>query len=121
MVKDRLLKSAKLEKKSGAILLLTDKYETSPKYAALAYQFRNSFQFGESRAKTLSMAQHYRVKKYPVLIAYVQNKNGTYDLKRLDDVKSQDLSKWVEDLMPNKKKTTRQSKSGSSNRQRGRS
>jgi hypothetical protein len=107
MIDDRLLQVAKKKKKIGAILLLTDKYETSSKYAALAYQFRDTFQFGESRAKTLSMAQHYGIKKYPVLIAYVQNKKGEYDMKQLDDVKNTDLSKWVEALLPKKKKQQR--------------
>jgi hypothetical protein len=111
MVNERLLQVAKKEKKAGAILLLTDKYETSPKYAALAYQFRDTFKFGESRAKTLSMAQHYGIKKYPVLIAYVQNQKGEYDMKQLNDLKNKDLGKWVEDLLPKKKKTQRSSTS----------
>jgi curved DNA-binding protein CbpA len=111
MVNERLLQVAKKEKKAGAILLLTDKYETSPKYAALAYQFRDTFKFGESRAKTLSMAQHYGIKKYPVLIAYVQNQKGEYDMKQLNDLKNKDLSKWVEDLLPKKKKPQRSSTS----------
>lgn len=110
-IDERLLQVAKKEKKVGAILLLTDKYETSPKYAALAYQFRDTFEFGESRAKTLSMAKHYGIKKYPVLIAYVQNVKGEYDMKKLDDLKNKDLSKWVQDLLPQKKKTQRSSRS----------
>lgn len=104
MIEDRLLKAVKREKKSGAILLLTDKYETSPKYASLAYQFRDSFKFGESRAKTLSMAQHYSIKKYPVLIGYILNDNGTFDMKRLENVNNADLQEWVEGLLRPKKK-----------------
>lgn len=104
MIDERLLNSVKRQKKYGALLLITDKYETSPKYTSLAYQFRDSFIFGESRAKTLSIAKHYGIKRYPVLIAHILNKNGTFDIKRVDDVKNTDLQKWVEGLLPNKKK-----------------
>ncbi len=57
---------------SAAVLLLTDKYETSSIYYSLAYQFRHqSMQFGESRAKNLPLAQAFSIKKYPTLIAFV--------------------------------------------------
>lgn len=54
-----------------AILLLTDKYETSSLYASLAYRHRQDgfAAFGESRAKNLEMAKKFGVKKYPQLIA----------------------------------------------------
>jgi Thioredoxin domain-containing protein len=63
MIEERLKQPSKDKRKLGSILLLTDKYETSPKYASLAYQFREHFIFGESRGKTLSMAKHFHVKK----------------------------------------------------------
>ena len=47
-VEERLLSKDEFR---GSVLLLTDKYETSPLYYSLAYHYRNKFVFGESRAK----------------------------------------------------------------------
>lgn len=98
-LEERMLKQAEKENKIGSILLLTDKFETSSKYASLAYQFRDQFNFGESRGKTLTMAKHFHVKKYPMLVAYVQNQKGEFDTIKLEDVKSKDLGKWVDSLV----------------------
>lgn len=99
MIEERLKQPSKDKRNLGSILLLTDKYETSPKYASLAYQFREHFIFGESRGKTLSMAKHFHVKKYPILVAFVQNNRGDFDVVQLEDVKSQDLTQWVNNLV----------------------
>jgi len=99
MVDQKLLAPAKKLKLIGSILLLTDKFETSSKYASLAYHYRDHFNFGESRGKTLSMAQHFKVKKYPMLVAFVPNRSGEFDTVILEDVKSQDLEQWVENLV----------------------
>ena len=100
-IEERLVQPATEQKKLGSILLLTDKYETSAKYASLAYQFRDKFVFGESRAKTLSLAQYFHVKKYPILIALFPKKNGSedYDMVRLDNINSKDLQAWVSELV----------------------
>ena len=99
ILETRLLEGSKKDKKLGSILLLTDKFETSSKYASLAYQFREDFNFGESRGKTLTMARHFNVKKYPMLIAFVQNETGEFDTIKLENAKSQDLGKWIGDLV----------------------
>ena len=65
-VVDRLLKDHK-----PAVLLLSGKYETSSMYYSLAYQHRQRFVFGESRAKNLHMAKEFGVKKYPTLLVLV--------------------------------------------------
>lgn len=95
-----LHRPARERKMIGSILLLTDKYETSPKFASLAYEFRKHFIFGESRAKTLSMAKHFKVRKYPVIIAFVK-KSRSKDFKtiRLDDFKSKDLGKFIKQFI----------------------
>jgi hypothetical protein len=102
-IEDRLLSPMRKQGKVGSILLLTDKYETSPKYASLAYQYRHEFIFGESRAKTLSMAQHFKVKKYPLLIAFIipkgNKKSQEVDVIRLEDVKTDEISKWIDGLI----------------------
>ena len=95
----KMMEQSKKENKIGSILLLTDKFETSSKYASLAYQFREQFNFGESRGKTLTMAKHFQVKKYPMLVAFVQNQSGEFDTVKLEDVKSQDLGKWIDGLV----------------------
>jgi len=59
-----------------AVLLVTDKYETSSMFYSIAYYFRNDFIFGESRAKNLKLSQAFAVKTYPTLIAFVPLSSG---------------------------------------------
>lgn len=119
VIDEKLQNAAKQQKKVGSILLLTDKYETSPKFGSLAYHFREYFVFGESRAKTLSMAQHFGVKKYPTLIAFVPKKGNKkdFDVVRLEDAKGQDIGKWIESILS---KYGTKSSSSSSQRRRSR-
>jgi len=81
---------------SIAILLLTDKYETSSLYASLAYRHRlDGFAaFGESRAKNLELAKKFQVKKYPQLIALIgsEEKVEQYQSEAMD---GESLSKWL--------------------------
>lgn len=58
-------------KPPAAVLLLTDKYQTSSMYYSLVYTFRNDFIMGESRAKNLALSKQFGVKKYPTLLAFV--------------------------------------------------
>lgn len=105
---ERLLKevfSVRKAKQDAAILLLSDKYETSALYYSLAYKYRKSFVFGESRAKNLSLAKEFHVKKYPLLIAFVpagtgdEKYNDKADLIRYKgSVKSKDISKWLDGI-----------------------
>jgi hypothetical protein len=95
VIDERLKNPSKKEKKFGSILLLTDKYETSSKYASLAYQFRDQFIFGESRGKTLSMAKELDVKKYPTIVAFLPNNK----VVKLEVSKGQDLTKWIDGLV----------------------
>ena len=113
VIDNKLHKVAKETDKLGSILLLTDKFETTSKYASLAYQYRDHFVFGESRAKALSMAQHFKLKKYPLLIAFIpkRGKSSEFDIVKLEDVKNQDIGKWIDSLVSkhgykNKKKPT---------------
>jgi len=109
-VKDRLHDEAKQQKKLGSILLLTDKYETSSRFASLAYRFRQQFIFGESRAKTLFMAKYYDVKTYPTLIAFIPSKSNTGKMTevRLENPQAQDIGKWIDTIIEgNKPRRTR--------------
>jgi curved DNA-binding protein CbpA len=88
-----------------AVLLLTDKYETSSMMYSLAYYFRKSFTFGESRAKNLKLGQTFQVKKYPQLIAFVPSKigeemhNDEYGLIRYTgEVNKDKIIKWLEGI-----------------------
>ena len=106
----------------GAILLLTDKYETSALYFCLAYRFRDSFTFGESRAKNLGLAKEFQVKKYPLLVALVplgkgdERYNDEFDISRYQgNMKFDALSKWVDGVA---KKLRKAKKSSSSKRSR---
>jgi hypothetical protein len=110
-------------KQKPALLLLTDKYETSSMYYSIVYQFRKDYSFGESRAKNLKLAQSFQVKKYPELIAFVPAKvaeekyNDQYGIIRYTGaVKKESIAKWLEGV---KKRIADASKSEtSSQRQR---
>mmetsp|Transcript_135 Transcript_135/g.306 ORF Transcript_135/g.306 Transcript_135/m.306 type:complete len:332 (-) Transcript_135:154-1149(-) len=84
---------------SIAILLFTDKYETSPLYASLAYRHRHDgfAAFGESRGGNLQLGKRFGVKKYPMLVAFVGSaeKVVQYDGGSLD---LESLSEWLEGL-----------------------
>lgn len=86
-----------------AVLLLTDKYETSSMMYNLAYYFRSTVAFGESRANNRKLAQIFKVKNNPQLIAFVPAKlgeekyNDEYDLIRYTgEVKKEKIIKWLE-------------------------
>ncbi|KAL3903248.1 MAG: hypothetical protein SGILL_010517, partial [Bacillariaceae sp.] len=88
-----------------AVLLLTDKFETSSMMYSLSYYFRKSFAFGESRAKNLKLAQEFKVKKYPQLIAFVpaalgkEKYNDEYGMIRYNGEISKDkIIKWLEGI-----------------------
>lgn len=103
-IHDRLL-----GKKKNAVLLLTDKYETSTLYMSLSYQYRFDFIFGESRAKNLGLSKEFGVKKYPLLIAIVKpqhghEKWGDYELIRYEGpLKGNEISQWLDSLKTSKR------------------
>ncbi|KAL7565559.1 hypothetical protein ACA910_003831 [Epithemia clementina (nom. ined.)] len=111
-VQQKLLEPlAASQKFRGAILLLTDKYETSSLYYSLAYRHRSDFVFGESRGKSLNMAKEFQVKKYPTVLAILPITSPAvpgstkYQDKYLiirypaDSPMNQDaLSAWIESL-----------------------
>jgi hypothetical protein len=108
-VQDRLLGDV-TKKKKIAVLLLTDKYETSTLYMTLAYQHRFDVSFGESRAKNLGLSKEFDVKKYPLLIAIVkehgQEKWGEYELIRYGGpMKGTEISQWLDSLQKQQEKT----------------
>lgn len=99
-VEERLLSKDKF---IGSVLLLTDKYETSSLYYSLAYHYRTSFVFGESRAKNLHLAKEFGVKKYPLLLVLVPKGKGdeqysaTRDfIKYSGDLKGDPIVKWLD-------------------------
>lgn len=94
-------------------------------YFSLAYRFRSSFLFGESRAKNLNMAKAFGVKKYPLLVAIVPKGCGKepygdkqqHELVRYTgDVSVDAISKWLDDLAT----TCRKQAASASNRERTR-
>ena len=94
---------ARNAKQKSSILLLTDKYETSSLYYGLAYKYRSSFLFGESRAKNLNVAKEFGVKKYPLLLALVpkgksqETYSDNFDIIRYDgSLKDKPISDWID-------------------------
>merc|ERR1712224_1050215 len=80
-LEERILSSSNAKRTSSpailpAVLLLTDKYETSSTLRALSYYFRDEFVFGESRAKNANFSRSLRVSEYPTLIAFVPLPSG---------------------------------------------
>eukprot|EP00978_Attheya_sp_CCMP212_P004532 scaffold9878_cov45-Attheya_sp.AAC.1 len=106
-IDERLLDPvANTDAKVGAVLLLTDKYDTSPVYSGLAYQYRSQLIFGESRAQNLNMAKALGVKKYPLLLVFVPKGTGDqaysnqFDMIRYTNkVKSDAVSKWLDNVL----------------------
>ena len=99
-VQQRLLNSSPTPgHPSIAILLLTDKYETSSLYASLAYRHRHDgfAAFGESRGSNLQLAKQFSVKKYPQLVALIGSEENVeqYDGTSFD---SASLDKWIDGL-----------------------
>lgn len=97
-VKERLLSSSgKRGKPIVSILLLSDKYETSPIYSALSYKHRHDgfVGFGESRGSNLALGKDFEVKKYPTLVALVGN-TPLVEAYTGDSFDLESLSKWVE-------------------------
>jgi curved DNA-binding protein CbpA len=102
-LEERLLSS---KSSKPAVLLLTDKYETSTMFYHLVYYFRNEFAFGESRAKNLKLAQTFHVKKYPQLLCFVPANLGKepYNdeigiIRYTGEVKKESITKWLEDIV----------------------
>merc|ERR1712130_881536 len=94
-IQDRLLQS-QTNHKQGAVLLLTDKYETSSLYASLAYQHRDAFRFGESRAKNINLAKEFGVKKYPLLMVLVPKNDGDFSIIKYEGaVKADPITTWL--------------------------
>lgn len=71
-IKERLLSSDK-----PAVLLLTDKYDTSPLYVNIAHKYRLQFVFCESRASNQVMAKEFDVKTYPHLMVILPTNTTT--------------------------------------------
>jgi curved DNA-binding protein CbpA/predicted amidophosphoribosyltransferase len=94
-----------------AVLLVTDKYETSSMFYSLSYYFRNDFVFGQSRAKNLKLSQTFAVKKYPTLLAFVplscsklskEKYNDEYGLIRYTgSLKKEKITTWLEKIKTN--------------------
>ena len=85
-----------------AIILFTDKYETSPLYASLAYRHRHDgfAAFGESRGSNVVLGREFSIKRYPSLIALIDEENEDlwaepYEGKTMD---GGSLSKWLRSL-----------------------
>lgn len=103
-LQERLLDRSSSHKRGTlAILLLTDKFETSALYYSLAYKYRGSVMFGESRAKNLQLAKDFGVKKYPLIVAFVPKGRGKekysdkFDLLRFSGELSSDaISGWLD-------------------------
>jgi len=110
-----------------AIVLFTDKYETSPLYASLAYRHRRDgfAAFGESRGKNLNLGREFSIKKYPTLVAIVVVSNTTTEEKEENRVERYDgasldlesLSNWVNGLSKKYFKSS-DSRNGGNNRKR---
>lgn len=82
-----------------AIMLLTDKYDTSAIYASVAYRHRHAgfIAFGESRGGNLALAKEFSLSRYPLLIAMVGDEKTVtrYGGESLD---GGSLSKWLDSL-----------------------
>eukprot|EP00613_Pedinella_sp_CCMP2098_P030159 CAMPEP_0171730300 /NCGR_PEP_ID=MMETSP0991-20121206/28196_1 /TAXON_ID=483369 /ORGANISM="non described non described, Strain CCMP2098" /LENGTH=437 /DNA_ID=CAMNT_0012324981 /DNA_START=52 /DNA_END=1365 /DNA_ORIENTATION=+ len=92
-------------KRTTAILLLTDKFETTPLWRGLAYAFRSELTFAESRAASVEMGREFKVKKYPVIVALEAGRKDGYRLIETYDgeLNMQALSDWCHSILRKKK------------------
>ena len=118
-----------------AVLLLTNKFETSSMFYSIAYYFRNDFTFGESRGKNLKLSQTFAVKKYPTLVSFVplsmagviisntnivEKYNDTYGVVRYTgSLKKDTIISWLEKIKTDLVKARKKINSNS-NRNRNR-
>jgi curved DNA-binding protein CbpA len=119
-----------------AVLLLTEKYETSSLYMNLAHQYRSSCTFGESRAKNVIMAKEFHVQKYPLLLMIFPNKKSKIKggekwgdshtiVKYSGKMTQEDISAWLDSMLGittsnTKKKKQESNRSTESNKRRRR-
>ncbi|KAL3804377.1 hypothetical protein HJC23_011305 [Cyclotella cryptica] len=100
-VKTRLLGSSpRPGQTTVAILLLTEKYDTSSMFRSLAYRHRrDGFVFGESRAKNLQLGKEFNVssRPYPHLLAIIGN-SESHVVERFDgeSMDLDSLSRWTD-------------------------
>merc|ERR1711982_224787 len=93
-----------------AIMLFTNKHETSPLYASLAYRHRHDgfVAFGESRGSNLVLGKKFGVKKYPMLLALINDERTAE--KYEGSLNGESLSSWLDSLsmkhMKSQKKTS---------------
>jgi len=121
-IQQRLLQETK--KSKPAILLLTDKYDTSALYVSLAYEFRDKFIFGESRAKNLALSKEFGVKKYPLLLALFPSKTRTNNngidkpevMKYDGPIKGEKISRWINTIYNEKNKIKKKKNTSRSRR-----
>ena len=107
------------EKGDVGILLLTDKFATSPLWKSLAYRFRFSLAFGESRGASLEMGKTFKVKKYPMIVALEKTRKrrplakSGFNLLEVytGDVSARALEEWCKKISETAKGTGLKSKS----------
>jgi hypothetical protein len=136
-IRERLLANNNSNNKP-AVLLLTEKYETSSLYMNLAHQYKSSCTFGESRAKNLPLAKEFHVTKYPLLLMIFPNKKSMKGGEKWGDshtvvkysgkMTQEDISEWLDSMLgitsssstKKKKKQDESNGSSESNKQRRR-
>ena len=110
-LEERLLLNNNNNTSKPSILLLSDKFDTSSMMYSISYQFRSSLQFGESRARNLELGKHFKVKKYPQLVAFVGDKVEKYE----GQVNKEAIIKWLDEVAS---KSSKSKTSSSSRRKR---
>jgi hypothetical protein len=97
------------KKRSIAILLLTDKYETTPLWRSLAFSLRSLMTFAESRAASVEIGREFKVKKYPVIVALAADDRDGYRLLETYDgeLSLSALSKWCRSVAATTKPSSR--------------
>jgi len=97
------------KKRGIAILLLTDKYETTPLWRSLAFSLRSLMTFAESRAASVEIGREFKVKKYPMIVALEADEKDGYRLLETYDgeLSLSALSKWCRSVAATTKPNSR--------------
>jgi curved DNA-binding protein CbpA len=91
------------------VLLLTDKSDVPTMYTSIAYEFRNQFHFGISKARHSKLANEFGIETYPQLLVFVpkqlaqeefNDENGILRYKGAID--RENIAKWLEGIVKSK-------------------
>ena len=89
--------------KKIAVLLLTDKFESSRMWASLTHQFKSKILLGDCRASNLKLAKKFKVKSYPHLVAVEDDPDDEFGFRIKEKfsgkIEREAVVRWIDSLV----------------------